>query len=208
MKSRQTPARNLERADEDVRRGRGRPRDEAARQRILEAALKLLAETSFAEVTIDAIAERARVGKATVYRWWPNKAELVIAAFISVVEEQLRFSSSGPFEKAIHDQMKNWVPVYRSPLGQVITTVIGAGQSEPEIMEAFRKYWVEPRRHEARESLRLAIKEGRIHSGLDPDTIIDLFYGPLYLRLLITNAPLTPAYVDLVFHTVIRGLRP
>jgi len=193
---------------EVISRKPGRPRSEKARKAVIQSTLELLMSSGFNDLNIESVAARAGVGKATVYRWWPNKAELVIAAFISVVEEQLRFSSSGPFEKAIHDQMKNWVPVYRSPLGQVITTVIGAGQSEPEIMEAFRKYWVEPRRHEARESLRLAIKEGRIHSGLDPDTIIDLFYGPLYLRLLITNAPLTPAYVDLVFHTVIRGLRP
>ena len=191
-----------------ISRKRGRPRSEKARKAVIQSTLELLKLYGFNDLSIESVAARAGVGKATVYRWWPNKAELVIAAFISVVEEQLRFPSSGSFEKAIHEQMRSWVLVFRSPLGQVIATVIGAGQSEPEIIQAFRKHWVEPRRFEARNLLKQAISEGQIHSGLDPDTILDLFYGPLYLRLLVTNAPLTSEYVDLVFETVIRGLHP
>jgi AcrR family transcriptional regulator len=167
----------------------------------------LLKRYGFNDLSIESVAARAGVGKATVYRWWRNKAELVIDAFASAVEKELRFPSSGPFQKAIHEQMRSWALVFRSPLGQVIATVIGAGQSEPEIIEAFRTHWVEPRRVEARKLLRQAMKDGEIRPDIDPDTILDLFYGPLYLRLLVRNAPLTGDFVDKVFDTVVRSLR-
>ena len=68
-----------------------RPRSEKARKAVIRATLKLLERVGFNELTIEAVAARAGVGKATVYRWWPNKAELVIAAFSSAVEKELRF---------------------------------------------------------------------------------------------------------------------
>ena len=61
-------------ASQQRTRGRGRPRDESARRRILNAALELMDTMAFAQITIEAIAERAGTSKATLYRWWPNKA--------------------------------------------------------------------------------------------------------------------------------------
>jgi AcrR family transcriptional regulator len=164
--------------------------------------LALLNRVGFNELTIESVAARAGVGKATVYRWWPNKAELVIACFVSAVGEELRFPSAGPVLNSLHEQMKRWAPIFRSPLGQIVVTVIGAGQSEPEILEAFRAHWVEPRRIEARRLLRQAMKRGEIRADLDPDTILDLLYGPLYLRLMLKHAPLNENFVNTVFEVV------
>jgi AcrR family transcriptional regulator len=164
--------------------------------------LALLKRVGFNELTIESVAARAGVGKATVYRWWPNKAELVIDCFVSAVGEELRFPSAGPVLNSIHEQMKRWAPIFRSPLGQIVVTVIGAGQSEPEILEAFRAHWVEPRRIEARRLLRQAMKRGEIRDDLDPDAVLDLLYGPLYLRLLLKHAPLDEKFVNTVFEVV------
>jgi hypothetical protein len=98
--------------------------------------------------------------------------------------------------------MRRWAVIFRSPLGQIVATVIGAGQSEPEILEAFRSHWVEPRRVEARTLLRLAMRNGEIRGDLDPDTVLDLLYGPLYIRLLLKHAPLDEDFVDIVFEIV------
>src|SRR5207244_13022547 len=105
---------------------------------------------------------RAGVGQVTVYRWWANKVELVIDAFVSGVEKELRFPSAGSVLHSIHVQMRRWAVIFRSPLGQIVATVIGAGQSEPEILEAFRSHWVEPRRVEARRLLVQGLKNGEI----------------------------------------------
>jgi len=189
-------------------RGPGRPRSEKARKAVIRSTLKLLERVGFNELSIEAVAARAGVGKATVYRWWPNKAELVITAFASAVEKELRFPAAGPVLKSIHEQMKRWVVIFQSPLGQIVGAVIGAGQSEPEILEAFRAYWVEPRRIEARNLLRQAKKNGEIRPDLDPDLMLDLFYGPLYLRLMLKHAPLDENFVNTVFEIVSSTLLP
>jgi hypothetical protein len=102
--------------------------------------------------------------------------------------------------------MKRWAVIFRSPIGQIVATVIGAGQSEPEILEAFQTHWVEPRRVEARKLLRQAIEKGEIRAGLDPDLILDLLYGPLYLRLLLKHAALDEKFVNKVFDVVSGAL--
>jgi AcrR family transcriptional regulator len=191
-----------------VARRPGRPRSERARKAVLRCTLALLKRVGFHGLTVEAVAERAGVGKATIYRWWPSKADLVIAAFVSVVEPELRFSPDGPVLDSIHNQMKNWANIFHSPLGQIVATVIGAGQSEPEILKAFQTHWVDPRRVEARTLLSDAIAGGALRSDLDPDTILDLLYGPLYMRLLVKHEPLNESFVDQVFGFVSSALLP
>jgi AcrR family transcriptional regulator len=184
----------------------GRPRSEKARKAVLRSTLALLKRVGFDELSIESVAARAGVGKATVYRWWPNKAELVIAAFVSAVEPELRIFSTGPGLESIHQQMRRWAVIYRGPLGQIVATVVGAGQSQPEILRAFRSHWIEPRRVEARRLLRRAIKQGEIRADLDPDAVLDLLYGPLYIRFLLKHAPLNRTFVDAVFKVVTPAL--
>jgi AcrR family transcriptional regulator len=198
---------SLDIATADRPRSPGRPRSEEARKAILQSTLDLLEQTGFAELSIESIASRAGVGKATVYRWWPNKAGLVVDAFVSAVEEELAFTSTGSAEKAIREQMKRWAVIFGGPLGQIIAKVIGAGQSEPEMLEAFQKSFVEPRRREARALLKQAMKTGELRPNVDPDLILDILYGPLYIRLLIRSGPLTMTFVDQVFEIVWPGLR-
>jgi len=187
-------------------RSPGRPRSEKARKAVIQSTLALLNRVGFNELSVEAVAAHAGVGKATIYRWWPNKAELVIDSFVSAVESELRFPSAGPVLASVHAQMQRWAVIFRSPLGQIVATVIGAGQSDPEILEAFRAHWVEPRRIEARRLLRLAMKRGEIRDDLEPDAVLDLLYGPLYLRLLIKNAPLDEEFANTVFEVVSPAL--
>ena len=185
-----------------IARRPGRPRSEKARNAVIRSTLVLLKRVGFEELAIESVAARASVGKATIYRWWSNKAELVIDAFAFAVEDELRFPSAQSVLESIHRQMVRWAPIFRSPLGQIVAAVIGAGQSDPEILEAFRAHWVEPRRVEARKLLRQAIKDGEIRGDLSPDEVLDLLYGPLYLRLLLRHAPLDEDFVNTVFNVV------
>jgi AcrR family transcriptional regulator len=190
-----------------VSRAPGRPRSEEARKAILQSTLELLKESGFNDLSIESIAAHAEVGKATVYRWWPNKAALVIDAFVSAVGQDLRYPATGPALQAFRGQMERWIPVFNSPLGKVIAAVIGAGQSDPEIIEAFRVHWVEPRRREARDLIAQSVKAGELRDDIDADTILDLLYGPLYLRLMIRNGPLTHELIDEIFSVVLPGLK-
>ena len=88
----------------------GRPRCERARHAILSSTLKFLEakENGFADLTIEHVAAEASVGKATVYRWWPNKAALVADAFASSVTQKLHFPDTGSVCQDMSQQMRNW----------------------------------------------------------------------------------------------------
>ncbi|WP_376096367.1 TetR/AcrR family transcriptional regulator [Roseomonas sp. CCTCC AB2023176] len=87
-------------------RPRGRPRSPASRGAILSAAFDLLRERGYAGLAIEAVAERAGVGKATIYRWWPDRAALAVEAFFEATREALAFPDTGSaredFRRQIH----------------------------------------------------------------------------------------------------------
>jgi AcrR family transcriptional regulator len=188
-----------------ARRMPGRPRSEDSRKAILRSTLKLLQETGFPDLSIEAIAADADVGKATVYRWWPNKAALVADAFSSSADEELRFPDTGSVRSDVSIQMKRLVRVLRGRRGRIVAALIGGGQSDPELIEAFRDRFMMPRRQEAYGILRRGIARGELPKELDLDLALDTLYGALYMRFLIRQTGLTEEYVDEVVSLVLDG---
>src|SRR6266851_8130649 len=114
-----------------TRRTPGRPRCEQSRRAILQSTLKLLRETGFPELSIEAIAADANVGKATVYRWWPNKAALVADAFSASADQELRFPNTGSVQSDMSLQMRRLIRIFRSRRGKVVAALLAGGQSDP-----------------------------------------------------------------------------
>lgn len=185
----------------------GRPRSDEARQAILESTLALLKETGFNDLSVEGIAARAGVGKATVYRWWPNKAALVIEAFLQIVGPELRFPKGDSVRDTIQQQMRRVTKLWRGEVGAVLASIIGAGQSQPEMLEAIRKNWVEPRRAEARALIQKAQMKGEIRADIPADTMLDILYGAFYFRLLVGHAAADQALVDAIFEIANHGIR-
>jgi AcrR family transcriptional regulator len=167
--------------------------------------LKLLQQTGFPDLSIESIAADADVGKATVYRWWPNKAALVADAFSSSADEELRFPDTGSVRSDVSVQMKHLVRIFRGRRGRIVAALIGGGQSDPELIEAFRDRFMMPRRHEAYGILRRGIARGELPEDLDLDLTLDTLYGALYMRFLIRQTGLTDAFVDQVVALVMDG---
>src|SRR5579875_539326 len=166
-------------------RGRGRPRDAAARKRILQAALELLESHAFSEITTEAIAERAGASKATIYRWWPNKAAVLIEALREAVAQELPFPDTGDVRQDIRVQLENFVKLLTGRRGRIFKAFIAAAQSDPEVAIAFRSVWMQPRRAATKAVLQRHQESGRLPADLDLDLVLDLLYGPLYFRLLV-----------------------
>jgi AcrR family transcriptional regulator len=183
----------------------GRPRSEQARQAIFRSTLDLLRRMGFAELCIETIAHQAGVGKTTVYRWWPSKAALVADAFLSSAEEELRFPDTGSVRHDMRLQIRQLIRILRTERGQVVAALIGGGQSDPELIRAFRERFMRPRRQEAYETLRRGIQRGELPAGLDLDLVLDSLYGPVYLRFLIGHRNLTGSFVDRICDLVLRG---
>ena len=187
------------------KRSPGRPRSENARQSILRSTIRLLRKSNFADLSIEAIAADAKVGKATVYRWWPNKGALVVDAFAASTEDELHFPDSGSVYKDMSRQMCQWLGVLRSPRGCIVRAILAAGQSDPELLDEFRKRLLRPRRQEAYDTLRRGIERGELPRGLDLDLVLDMLYGSIYMRFLIRHDELSERYIEEVCRVVLEG---
>ena len=152
-------------ADDELLRGRGRPRDEDARSRILQASLEALEELGYPGITCDAIAERAGASKSTIYRWWPHKEAVMLEALRESVAQELPFPNTGSLKQDIRIQLHNFVKLLTGPRGRVFKGMIAAAQSDPKVAEAFCSIWVSPRREFARHGVAPGWREPKHGSG-------------------------------------------
>lgn len=192
-------------AIDDSLRGRGRPRDEDARARILQASLEALEDLGYPGVTCDAIAGRAGASKATIYRWWPHKEAVMLEALRESVAQELPFPDTGCLSDDIRIQLRNFVKLLNSPRGRVFKGMIAAAQSDAKVAEAFRSIWVIPRREFARRGM--CRYRGELHPDVDLNVVLDAIYGPLYYRLLIGHEVLTEEFADQIANLVLAGIK-
>lgn len=186
-------------------RAPGRPRCAITHQAILDSANELLEEIGFSNMSIEGIATRAGVGKATIYRRWPNKASVVMDAFLAATAKEVAFPHSGSAREDIRRQMRSVVKVLNGARGRTIATLIGVVQSDNELAEAFRTRFVAVRRGEGKAVLHRGITNGEFKPDMDLESVLDCLYGPLYFRLLIGHEKPSCKYsdqlVDLVLHS-------
>jgi AcrR family transcriptional regulator len=186
----------------------GRPRSEESRQSILRSTMKLLRQVGgYPHLSIEAIAADANVGKTTVYRWWPTKAALVADAFLASAEEELRFPDTGSVQNDMSLQMKRLIRIFRSKRGKVVAALVAGGQSDPELIEAFRERFLWPRRRQAYQTLQRGIDRGELRADSNLDLVLDSLYGPIYLRFLIRHVKLEEKFADDICALVLAGVK-
>jgi AcrR family transcriptional regulator len=187
-------------------RSPGRPRSERAHRAILQAANELLESGGFASVTVEAIAERAGVSKATIYRWWPNRAAVVMDGFLSTVTSEVPFPHTGHAREDIRIHMRRLAEAFSGKMGRTVAALIAEGQTDPELAEALRSRWLSVRRAEAKEILELGIERGELRDDIDPEVAVDVLYGPIYYRMLVSHAPLEGDFADALADHIFSGL--
>jgi AcrR family transcriptional regulator len=187
---------------------KGRPRDQEARNAILQASLSLVKEFGYRALTIEKIARRAGVAKTTIYRWWPSKDAVLVEAFVSYISPGIEFPSGSEMSasESIRRQMQALALAFRGPHGDLLRALIAEAQFDPELLHAWLNIWTVPRRGLATEILKAGIASGELRSDIDVDTSIDALYGPLYYRFLIPYAPLSAEYAVALADTVLDGL--
>lgn len=187
---------------------RGRPRSEKARKAILEAAAELLLQRGLAAVSMDAVAERAGVSKATIYRWWPSKELLAVDALYdewAAARPPARDTAS--LRGDLLSLLRPWVRLLgERPYGRVIAALITEAQTDPAFAEEYRARFVEPRRDQAHALFDRAIERGEIPPTTNVELALDLLYGPLYHRILYGHARLHERFAREVVDATLRGL--
>jgi len=177
---------------------------------ILEAAAELLLARGLSAVSMDAVAERAGVSKATIYRWWPTKEMLAMDALYNEwAAARPPARDTGSLSGDLLSLLRPWVRLTASrPYGRVIAAMITEAQTDPAFGAEYRARFVEPRRDQARAIFRRAIERGEIPADTKVEVALDLIYGPIYHRLLHGHAPLNDRFVRDIVDTVLSGLRP
>jgi AcrR family transcriptional regulator len=186
---------------------RGRPRSEKAREAILDAAGELLLGQGLSDVSMDAIAARAGVSKATIYRWWPTKEALALDSLYHDWDAaRPPMPDTGSLRGDLLSHLRPWVRRARSrPSGRVMAELVAAVHADPEFCRQYQARFVEPRRAPAWRFFERAIERGEI-PPVDVQLALDLVFGPIFHRLLHLHAPLTDSYVEQVVDAVLRGL--
>jgi AcrR family transcriptional regulator len=193
---------------ETKNRRRGRPRDPAARAKVLAAANALLNEGGIGMVTMEAIAARAGVGKPTIYREWPNAQAVAMAAFLENTKLVKTSGKKGKALDMLRLHLRKVAETFATRAGRNTAMMIAAAQNDSELSKVFRSHFIIKSREEGRAMLTLAIASREIAKDIDMDVALDLIYAPLYLRLLIGHGPLDAAFTDAVLDTAINGLKP
>jgi AcrR family transcriptional regulator len=174
----------------------------------LDAVQALLQEKSVHELTMEAIAKRAGVGKPTLYKWWPSKAALVLAMFNERLAGADESASARSAEAALRAKVRKLIVSLKGDFGKVMADLIAAGQSEPSVLRDLFDQHVSLRRAAAVSDVRRGQAAGEIGADVDPELVIDGMIGPIYLRLLMQHAPLTEEFGQAIVSQVLRGVRP
>ena len=191
----------------DTSRRPGRPRSERARQAILQAAADLLLDEGTAHVSMDTVAERAGVSKATIYRWWPSKERLALDALLEWAATGSSPRDTGSLRGDLLALVRPWVrEIRRRPFARVIGALLTEAQSDPAFAEDYRRHFVEQRRAPMRAAFERAIARGEAPADLDVEVALDLIYGPVYHRLLHGHAPLTDRFAASVIDLALAGI--
>ncbi len=189
----------------------GRPRRVEVDTAILEAASELFTELGYDALCVEGVAARAGVSKATIYRRYPSKAALVIAA-----AEALGRSAKGPVPDtgSLRGDLRGLGLGYRrlleeSEAGHAIPALIVARHRDPELAEAHRSFIAE-RRAEAAVVVERGVARGEIRADTDADValVVDLVAGPLFYTVLITGDTPDGDYVDRLVDVVLRAFAP
>lgn len=169
----------------------GRPRDERTHEAILAATRSLLLERGYASLTIDAVARRAGTAKTSIYRRWPNRGALVLAAAadnvrIGIVPDT--GSTRGDLEAAVRQLATTFSDRI---VGIVMLAVIANLDDDPTLSQRFRMETVGPWRASAEAAIRRGIERGDLPADTDVTFTLDVIVGTVFQRTVIIPYPAT-----------------
>jgi len=193
-------------ADAEVARRPGRPRSEQADQAIIDAALSLFAESGPDGLCIERVAAKAGVGKATIYRRWPGKEDLLLDAIAA-----LKAPMPEPAGRSAREDLVTLLGAMcretaDPPRARQFALLLGEGAKYPRLMARYVETVLEPRREVIRAVLRRGIASGELRPDIDVDAALFMLIGAVVARRGHEQHPVPPEYAERVVDELLRGL--
>ena len=187
---------------------RGRPRSERAERSILETTALLLEERGFVDLTIEDVAQRAGVGKATIYRRWPTKGMLAFDAFQKEFLGRQPLPNTGSLRGDLLGALRGWIRAVKGTVtGRTLVGLIAEVQRDPTLGDAWRARFLAPVRDQHKVLIQRGVDRGEISSAVDSEIVLDLLFGAAYHRLLQSHLPLSDRFAQSVVDLIVAGLR-
>lgn len=172
---------------ESTIRPRGRPRSETARKAILTAARTLLDQLGPARLTVEAVAQKAGVGKPTIYRYWANAQELAMSALVDQPSAELKAKHGDDNLESLQSLIGEIVDRLNTKRGRQIALMLAGAEPDSELFKAFSNKVILEGRQRGLSILEGAQSIGEIDIGVDPALCIDMLLGAVFLRLLLRH---------------------
>ena len=170
----------------------------------MAAALELLAERGLAGMSIEEVAARAGVGKATIYRRWSSKGALALDAFLAEFKQQQPLPDTGSLRGDLAAELRAWVrAVTRTPAGRILGDLIGEAQHDEDLAVSYRERVLEPLRQQHRVMLDRAIARGEIPPDVDIEMLAVLTPSLAFYRTMILRKPIDREFLMAVIDGIV-----
>jgi AcrR family transcriptional regulator len=190
-------------------RRRGRPRSASADRAIMDAARTLLAERRPREVSMEAIAERAGVGKATLYRRWSSRDELALGLLEELTRGALPVGDLGDTRAELVALVRQTIDaLVGSVMGPVVQGLASELIGDPELRARLQERVISVRRRAVGEVLERAVARGDVRPDLDTEIGPELLVGPVYYRLMLSGEPIDPGLAERIVDSLLTGWAP
>ncbi|WP_306309913.1 TetR/AcrR family transcriptional regulator [Gluconacetobacter sacchari] len=184
----------------------GRPRRTEVSVLVRQAALELAYEHGIGHATIENIAQRSGAAKSTIYRRWPNSASVLMDAFLSDISQEISYKDLGSVTATFRHALFQLVTALSGKRRQLLRNLLGMAQMDEELSGAFWERWIQPRRNEGIQFLKLACQRGEIGLDCDVDLVLDMLFGAVYYRFTIPYRDIDESYIDALVENTFRGL--
>ena len=185
-----------------------RRRNQRSHQAILTAAVELLQEKGYGDICIEAIANRAGVGKQTIYRWWSSKAAVIMEAMSAKATQNIPTPDTGSVKQDLCEILQQLFAILTTKTTrEAVTGLIAEAQKDATFASSFREQFIECRRAATRTILERGIARGELRPDLNLELVIDAIYGPIWYRLLLKHATLDDAFAEELVNFLIVGIQ-
>jgi len=186
-----------------------RRRSERSRRAILDAAAKLLTERGYTAITIDGIAAEAKVGKTTIYRWWPTKASIFMELYAELAAQVSPPADTGSLFDDLSLLLRGAFKLYReTAAGLALAGIVAEAQSNAMVSRVVRNDFAPSRRQIILTILERAVKRGEIPKGVDIDIVSEVVAGASWYCVLVGSGQLTDRHAVRLTETILAGLLP
>jgi AcrR family transcriptional regulator len=184
----------------------GRPRDPSRDGVIRAAILRLLADVGYGALTMDAVASEAGVGKATIYRRWRTKQDLVVDTIAELNRAQSTPPETGSLESDLRAMLTSLMAIVNGPAGAATLSLLSTVPHEPALAAAFRHGPLVEWRSVFDQVWAQAQERGEVPAGASGDLIAEAVSAPLVQRWLLTGEPVDEEFAEQVLRSVAMPL--